>query len=340
MIASDENGQQHTGEEAGQQAGDLAVFSDLDRQMTELRAFDASRVFNYRDPADNKAARSHVYQLRRTKTAIDQQRKSATKPLRERIDAINAEGKRLIGEVDGLIETHARELERVEDEERGRQERLQSAVDRLRDLPNTELEADAERLYVMAAEAEALVIDEAAWGDYAVPAQHARDKAVQLLRMRADKAAAVEEAEAVRERERAERERERAELEALRREKAEREGREKAEREAREAREAREGREKGEHEAREAREAREGREKAEHEAREAREAEAEAESGDAGDAGDAGGAGDAGDARDAVAATAAIDALVADGIEHFAAVRVVESIRGGRVPYVTFAVEG
>jgi len=241
-MAAEEQQEQQAHAGAGEQTGDLAVFSDLDRQMGELRAFDASRSFDYRDPDDNKAARSHVYQLRRTKTAVDSARKAATKPLRDRIDAINAEGKRLVGELSALIEPHAREIERVEREEQERQERLQSAVDRLREWPHTERDAGAERLRELQAEAEALVIDEAEWGDYAAPAENARAKAAQLFAFRADQAARAEKAEAERERERQERERERqereaeqAELEQLRREKAEREEAERREREAAEA---------------------------------------------------------------------------------------------------------
>ena len=246
----------------------IDVFDSLEAQLQELRQYDASQRFDYESREGEKAARSHVYSLRRTKTAVDEARKNATRPLRERVDAINAKGKTLVGEIDGLIQPHQAEIDRVEAERREREERLQAGVQRIRDWPSAEPAADSTRLRQMLAQAEAFEISEAEWGDYAAPALNAREKAVGALRLRADKAEAEEaerarlaeerererrereqeraeaererqEREAEKERERQERERERAErakdreeLEQLRKLKAERKAQEKAEREA------------------------------------------------------------------------------------------------------------
>ena len=316
--------------ETPERGGDLVVFSDLDRQLAELRDFDASRSFDYRNAKDNEAARSHVYKLRRTKTAIDTARKNATKPLRERIDAINAEGKRLIGEVEGLIQPHQAAIEQVEREEAERQERLQAAVSALRDWCDAEPEAGSDRLYAMACEAEALAVTTDEWGDYAAAAEAAREKAAKMLRMRADQAAKAEAAETERERERqareqeqAEREREREELEQLRREKAERERQERQAAEA--ARSGTSGDENG----------------------------AEGVTGDTDDAGDTAGAvADAGkaaeqglyvgeaDARRGGAIASAFDAFNKAGIETDVAVVVVNLIARDQIDCVRLVVEG
>ena len=53
----------------------IAVYDEFRGQLSELRDANAKTVFDYEDPKGNKDARSHVYKLRQTKSAVEMARK-------------------------------------------------------------------------------------------------------------------------------------------------------------------------------------------------------------------------------------------------------------------------
>ena len=54
---------------------EIAAFSEFRSQLATLKHDNSKAVFNYADPKGNKEARSHIYKLRQTKSAVDKVRK-------------------------------------------------------------------------------------------------------------------------------------------------------------------------------------------------------------------------------------------------------------------------
>lgn len=54
----------------------IVAYDPFRAQLAQLKEGNAKAVFNYRDPIGNKEARSHVYKLRQTKSAVDKVRKA------------------------------------------------------------------------------------------------------------------------------------------------------------------------------------------------------------------------------------------------------------------------
>lgn len=53
----------------------ISAYDPFRAQLAELKTNNEKAVFNYEDPAGNKEARSHIYKLRKTKSAVDRVRK-------------------------------------------------------------------------------------------------------------------------------------------------------------------------------------------------------------------------------------------------------------------------
>lgn len=240
---------------------DIAVYAEFRAQLGELRELNASTMFDYEDPKGNKDARSHVYKLRQTKSAVDAARKKEKAESLAYGRRVDEQAKEIIAEIEKMIEVHAKPLEEIEQREKDRIERYkadlaeiegggQRAMEEWQELP---LDAMKDRL----AEIEAESISEDRWEEFALLAAQAKESAIVSLREAIAKREAYDA--------------EQAELERLRAEVVEREQKERDERIAREA-EERARREAEEQRKRDQQEA-EAKAKAEREASERRELE-------------------------------------------------------------------
>lgn len=239
----------------------LAVYNEFRAQLTKLREENKHAVFNYESPKGNKEARSHVYKLRQSKSAVERARKEEKQASLEYGRKVDAEAKDIISELDEMIEVHAAPLREIEEREKQRIANHEANLQEIRqageytsgnwsDIP---LEAMKDRLR----EIEDEDISPERWEEFSVEAAQEKDKAIRLMR---DAIARREKHDA-----------EQAELERLRKEKAEREKKEHEERIAREAEER--ARREAEERAQREREEAERKAKAEKEAAERRELE-------------------------------------------------------------------
>lgn len=96
------------------------VFVDFREQIKKAKILNKQTVFDYADKKGNKEARSHVYKLRKSKTAIDKVRKlekAESLAYGREIDSI---AKSLSLELTEMIEVHEAPLKALEEKERVR----------------------------------------------------------------------------------------------------------------------------------------------------------------------------------------------------------------------------
>ncbi len=112
----------------------IAAFEPFRAQLSELRQHNQSVVFNYTDPKGNKEARSHIYKLRRTKTAVDQARKDAGKEALDYKRRVDNEGKEIIAEIEAMIAVHQTPLDEIEQREKQRIAHFRGIIEGLRNF--------------------------------------------------------------------------------------------------------------------------------------------------------------------------------------------------------------
>lgn len=191
----------------------IAIYEPFRAQLGDLKKLNDETMFNYEDPKGNEAARSHVYKLRRTKSAVDEARKKEKAESLEYGRRVDGEAKEIAFEIDLMIAVHAAPLMEIENREKDRIDRHKAnlaeiegagihASEIARDFP---IEALKDRL----TEIEAESIGEDRWEEFALLAAQAKDMAIKQIR----EAIAKREAHDA----------EQAELAQLRKESAERE---------------------------------------------------------------------------------------------------------------------
>lgn len=196
----------------------LAAYSEFRAQLGTLREQNAALVFDYASAEGNKAARSHIHKLRRTKGAVESARKEAKAASLEYGRRVDSEGKEIIAEIEAMIDVHERPINEIEEAERNRVEAIAARIQHIQSLGLTQGAADDLRAARDALAA--IEIDETfeeSMADATVELKAARHRIAEALE-------AAEKAEA-----------EAAELEKLRAESAAREQREREERIAKEA---------------------------------------------------------------------------------------------------------
>lgn len=164
----------------------ITVYDEFRAQLDGLRKLNAETVFDYEDPEGNKDARSHVYKLRKTKSAVEKVRveeKSASLKYGRRVDE---QAKEIALEIDKMIDVHAKPLEEIEQREKDRLEVLRTKLAEIDSLTvgigarwlELSLEAMKERL----ADLEAMAVTEEAWDEFAPLAARAVDVALSAIR--------------------------------------------------------------------------------------------------------------------------------------------------------------
>ena len=211
----------------------ISVYAEFRAQLDGLRKLNEETVFDYEESKGNKDARSHIYKLRQTKSAVEKARKTEKSESLEYGRRVDEQAKEIASEIDKMISVHAKPLEEIEQREKDRVARHKLKLSEIEGLAQDiagrwselSLEAMKERL----ADAEAITISEDFWEEFALLAAQTKDAAVALMR---DAVARREKHDA----EQAELERLRAESEE--RDRAEREEQLRKEGEERERREA------------------------------------------------------------------------------------------------------
>jgi hypothetical protein len=97
--------------------GQIAEYNPFRQQVAEMVKNNQATVFDYESDKGEKEARSYVYKLRQSKTAIDKKRKELGEDLVTRKRMIDSEAKTLIETVEGMIDVHMKPLEKKAERE-------------------------------------------------------------------------------------------------------------------------------------------------------------------------------------------------------------------------------
>lgn len=315
---------------------EIAAYSEFTAKLATLEKENAAVVFDYEDPKGEKAARSHIHKLRRTKTAVDTARKEEKQQALEYGREVDRQAKEIVARIEAMIEVHQKPLDEIKEREEvriaGIEERIATIKAAAYNLPVTS-DALRDRLN----DTQQMVVDES-FDEFMAVASGDKKEAIRVIEAALSTAIENEKQQAELEALRLEKEaRERAEREERLKAEAAQAAREAAEREAEKERQrieaehqaeiaAREAREKAEKERAERaeRQAAEAKEAAEREAREREEAarrEAEARERD--------------DKHRAKINSEAAAGLVACGVSKSDAEKVVDDIAAGLVAHVT-----
>jgi len=110
---------------------ELQVFDEFKAQLQQLKIDNEKAVFVYESPSGNKAARSHIYKLRQTKSAIEKTRKYAKEGVIEYGRKIDKFANDLKFEIEKMIAVHEKPLLEIEQKERDRVAAIKSKVDEI-----------------------------------------------------------------------------------------------------------------------------------------------------------------------------------------------------------------
>ena len=224
----------------------IVAYDSFRAQLAELKTSNASLVFDYQDTKGNKEARSYIYKLRQTRTAVDKVREAEKAESLKHGRMVDAEAKAIMEEITTMIDIHQKPLDDIERKEKERTDALVAKIQWLSGAGVVLATASTEELEAKLAEVNAFIVD-ASYQEFMAQATDAKNITIQAL------SAALESART--------RAKEKIELERLRKETADREQRERearlvqeAEQRAKDAaagaiRQANEAREKAERDA-------------------------------------------------------------------------------------------
>lgn len=107
----------------------ITVYNQFEAQLKELEKWNDSAIFDYEDAKGNKEARSHIYKLRQTKSAVDKVRKEAGKDALEYKKLVDSKGNTIIATIQNMIDVHQKPLIEIENREKERVAKHQETID-------------------------------------------------------------------------------------------------------------------------------------------------------------------------------------------------------------------
>jgi colicin import membrane protein len=126
--------------------GKITEYNEFRNQVSDMVKINAATVFDYESDKGEKEARSYVYKLRQSKSAIEKKRKELGEDLVARKKMIDGEAKELIITVDGMIDVHMKPLEEKAEREAERKAKIDSAFRDINDLLHATVDVGSEQI--------------------------------------------------------------------------------------------------------------------------------------------------------------------------------------------------
>lgn len=164
--------------------GGIESYNEFRQQLVRMQDENKRTVFDYESPMGNRDARSYIYKLRQTKSAVDkvrQQEKAISLEYGRRVDA---EAKQIVLEIEGMIEVHAKPLEIIEERERQRVQTIRDQIEWMfaasfaRDESGFAL--DSASLQTLLEKVKNVTVGES-FGEFALEAAQVKDAAVSSI---------------------------------------------------------------------------------------------------------------------------------------------------------------
>ena len=109
----------------------IVEFDPFRAQLAEMKNENEKSIFDYDSAEGNKAARSHIYKLRKSKTALDKVRKKRKQESLEYGRRVDTQAKLIAEEIDQMIQVHSVPIKAIEDKEAVRVADHQGRIDTL-----------------------------------------------------------------------------------------------------------------------------------------------------------------------------------------------------------------
>lgn len=109
----------------------IAEYDKFRVQMAELKENNDKAVFDYADKKGSKDARSHIFKLRKTKTAVDKVRQSKKAAALAYGRMVDSQAKEIISEIEDMIDVHQKPLKEIEEKEKARVSRISIAINQI-----------------------------------------------------------------------------------------------------------------------------------------------------------------------------------------------------------------
>lgn len=109
------------------------VFADFKKQLEDAKVLNEQTVFDYEDNKGNKDARSHIYKLRQTVSAVDKVRKAEKAESLEYGRAIDSTAKEISEELRSMISVHETPIKAIEDREKQRKQLIENNIQSIKD---------------------------------------------------------------------------------------------------------------------------------------------------------------------------------------------------------------
>lgn len=137
--------------------GELTVYDPFRQQLEQLKAEEKSLVFDY--AANEKAVRSHIAKLRRSKKPVDDARKAEKAAALAYERKVDQQGFAIIKAIDEMIERHDKPLREIAEREAQRVADLRKELDYIESLTATALNTPDE-VRAQITRLEAVIVDE------------------------------------------------------------------------------------------------------------------------------------------------------------------------------------
>lgn len=203
--------------------GDIKPFDSFRAELSELQKNNASLVFDYQSKKGQKEARSHIFLLRKSRSALETARTDEKKASREYGQKVDAEAKAIEKVILDMIDVHLAPVEEAEQREEKRMAEIAEGIEYIGSFASStdvfDKPYNAEQLTSNLSKLHGMEIDDK-FAEFIDEAQGAKDRAIDTL---TSLIATVAKAEA-----------DAVELEQLRKDAAERDEEDRLDREAKE----------------------------------------------------------------------------------------------------------
>lgn len=199
----------------------IEKFKPFLAEIEEMKKINNTLVFDYESPKGNKEARSHVYKLRQSRSALEKARKAEKAWSLEYGRKVDAQAKEIDIKIEEMISVHQERLDAIEQREKDRILAHKDALNKIRDFLNHVPQTQSSLLLVALHDLQEVISNGRDWQEFEADFKEASHLALDHL------TSTIAESK--------DREAKEAELEQLRKEKAAREQAERDERIRKEA---------------------------------------------------------------------------------------------------------
>lgn len=155
------------------------VFADFKKQLEDAKVLNEQTIFDYEDKKGNKEARSHIYKLRQSISAIEKVRKAEKSESLAYGKGVDLAAKELTGELREMISVHEEPIKAIEDREKQRISLIKLIIDKIKLSSENVFETSAHARHDYKSIKD-IVIDDS-YGEFKQDAELAKYKALESI---------------------------------------------------------------------------------------------------------------------------------------------------------------